>query len=651
MNENYIELELSDEEVIASDDMNGNIVVPFIDNLTHGDKVLIHFKEDPDNIKHLYTVSLVDGPDAVIHLDWVKMVDNTLNEANPFNALKNKIKEKGSVANQIGKGLKGMEKSEEKTQTNAIKLAKRDLDSEGRYWTYYLQKDDGSYTDPMTQKQIVPYYQKMKETNKLAPAIANAFVVTENGYLVRRGMENLYRTGTKLTKDTSTIVDGYYMKVPSNNYTLDSRLIKETPEVHVADTKSAEGTKTSDKEETKSSDKEVTGTETELKSKTSGKLYISRAIIDKFQKLVNMTGLELVDASGAKIDASKLNTKNIKDAVVKSNGKQAELTTWLRTAVKDGLLTEEMLNEANIVLTPDELNDPKQFSIKDKIHQAIEAERIEKEEAEAAERSRVMLEKNKHIIEKINQSLHSNETPVETLEMIFDNIVPTSGPAESVAGELVRACMRILYRDYNDGDKFFEGYGIETCGSSAEYLFDNGLAENIQSIIDDAYRLTSDDDAYTSSIIELAKAVIDIIVENPSLLWEENTVDSRDYSTEYIEENQPRYEYSIEGSDDVVELVEKGVLTAWDLNHYVEEILDYSPACKGCSVDRPFTHTSTEVTVSELTKDGYDYLEDMLRHHSDSFWEDLVSEYSEELDNDDDYDDYDDDIEYSDDQD
>ena len=49
-------------------------------------------------------------------------------------------------------------------------------------------------------------------------------------------------------------------------------------------------------------------------------------------------------------------------------------------------------------------------------------------------------------------------------------LMPPSGKAETVAGEIIRAADRIWYRWYNDGDKINVGYGRETCNGTARYL-------------------------------------------------------------------------------------------------------------------------------------------------------------------------------------
>lgn len=58
------------------------------------------------------------------------------------------------------------------------------------------------------------------------------------------------------------------------------------------------------------------------------------------------------------------------------------------------------------------------------------------------------------------------------LEKLFDELVPENGAAQTVAGEIVRAAMRLNYRWYNDGDMPGTGYGNETCNAPARYLME-----------------------------------------------------------------------------------------------------------------------------------------------------------------------------------
>jgi hypothetical protein len=56
------------------------------------------------------------------------------------------------------------------------------------------------------------------------------------------------------------------------------------------------------------------------------------------------------------------------------------------------------------------------------------------------------------------------------LDAYFKKLVPDSGSADTIEGEMIRAMSRILYRYYNDGDFFFRGYGKETVYPSVKYL-------------------------------------------------------------------------------------------------------------------------------------------------------------------------------------
>ena len=67
------------------------------------------------------------------------------------------------------------------------------------------------------------------------------------------------------------------------------------------------------------------------------------------------------------------------------------------------------------------------------------------------------------------------------------------------------------------------------------------------------------------------------------------------------------------------------------MNEFVENYLSYEHQFDGAEVSRPWTHTSTEVTIENLTKDGLEYLEDVFKRNPDGFWEDLVSEYADDL--------------------
>ena len=110
----------------------------------------------------------------------------------------------------------------------------------------------------------------------------------------------------------------------------------------------------------------------------------------------------------------------------------------------------------------------------------------------------------------------------DRLELLFDELVPASGAAETKAGELVRAAMRIGYRFYNDGDQIGIGYGNETCNPAARYISETypELAEYIDSMWGLVY-----EDAYEIGYIRFEEAVVKFIFAHPELKEQKNDDD------------------------------------------------------------------------------------------------------------------------------
>jgi hypothetical protein len=101
------------------------------------------------------------------------------------------------------------------------------------------------------------------------------------------------------------------------------------------------------------------------------------------------------------------------------------------------------------------------------------------------------------------------------INKLFEELVPTSGKADSLAGELVRATARIGYRFFNDGDMVNQGYGKETCNPAARFLIAKGNAE-ISSLTVALWEIFSED-AYEKVLDTLEGAVADYIKQTPDL--------------------------------------------------------------------------------------------------------------------------------------
>ena len=109
------------------------------------------------------------------------------------------------------------------------------------------------------------------------------------------------------------------------------------------------------------------------------------------------------------------------------------------------------------------------------------------------------------------------------LSQLFDELVPMSGKADTIAGEIVRAICRIGYRSYNDGDHIGVGYGKETCNPAARYLMAR-TNEEIAAIIYDMWGQTSDYH-YEKQLADLENKVLGFIESHPWLKVKSNPED------------------------------------------------------------------------------------------------------------------------------
>ena len=60
-----------------------------------------------------------------------------------------------------------------------------------------------------------------------------------------------------------------------------------------------------------------------------------------------------------------------------------------------------------------------------------------------------------------------------TIEKRFESLeklVPEQGAASTIEGEIIRAVQRIVYRYFNDGDEYDQGYGLDTVSPSVDWL-------------------------------------------------------------------------------------------------------------------------------------------------------------------------------------
>lgn len=113
------------------------------------------------------------------------------------------------------------------------------------------------------------------------------------------------------------------------------------------------------------------------------------------------------------------------------------------------------------------------------------------------------------------------------ISALFDELVPDSGKADTVAGEIIRAISRITYRNFNDGDHVGVGYGKETCNPAARFLMKKSGADVAQAVSD--LWGVQDDEHYDTLLERLQQAVLDYIEQNPELKTTMNINDMLDF--------------------------------------------------------------------------------------------------------------------------
>lgn len=302
------------------------------------------------------------------------------------------------------------------------------------------------------------------------------------------------------------------------------------------------------------------------------------------------------------------------------DGKTRYLESYHKRSAKTiKIINENVLNEAPSVpfkLPKDMLNNPDSINLKGMATKAVR----DKEEADAEAKRQAEYEANAKKYASLIDDVSSIDGAEERLEALHSALVPSRGKADTVAGELVRAMMRILYRDYNDGDVFYEGYGIDTCSGSVAYLIATvdtpKIYDGFSTIAESKY----EDTQYTKSLEEICSALVDYILTNKSV-WQQNTEDSRSesweqvYERDYREDWEPTYDYDFMIPPTVAEHMENGNCTDEEFADEIRSELENS------NIEYDSVEVwSDYVYIYGLKRDDYDELESRCMYE-DSSWD------------------------------
>lgn len=226
-------------------------------------------------------------------------------------------------------------------------------------------------------------------------------------------------------------------------------------------------------------------------------------------------------------------------------------------------------------------------------------------------------ENGESILYKINAKLDPDMSVTDQLQVFFDELVPASGPAETQAGELVRSMMRILYRDFNDGDLWYTGYGKETCGPSVLYIIkttEEDFHDEFQEIAD----RNLEDEAYTDALEEITYHLIEYLNNHPEEFTTPRIEDSRSYG-ESLETyfDLPTYEFDVDASYDESYYD----VSDDDIDQFIHDVVESD--FRGATVNR---WASDAWTIEGLDKDQLEYLEDVWER----WFNDFLSQHERE---------------------
>ena len=123
--------------------------------------------------------------------------------------------------------------------------------------------------------------------------------------------------------------------------------------------------------------------------------------------------------------------------------------------------------------------------------------------------------------------------------VLTDKLVPGSGAAETVEGELMRAINRLVYRWYNDGDYFYKGYGAETAGPAHSFLVNSNQIEfPLQSTLTSTFNkaMNADEDEYERLIKFALEKVVDHVEATPEDEYTKLDKEMFDFESEFKDE-------------------------------------------------------------------------------------------------------------------
>ena len=329
---------------------------------------------------------------------------------------------------------------------------------------------------------------------------------------------------------------------------------------------------------------------------------------------VYVSGQEDKDAlDGCESDSLKDIKEYILDNLDKIIGKEESLT---EAPDDDGIMNDDEL-DAEEQRERDEM-EARFKARRDKIAQ----ERSERDARKAKEAE--LKAKADEVVKQIGKDW--------SFDHLFDVLVPSSGKSNSLAGELIRAANRIEYRWFNDGDRFFEDYGIETCGQPAYFLMNFEINDEMPlwdfmlNVAED----NADDKYYDAFLEELKNKVAEIVQDNPTLLVTDtkdmyDTISVRYVANFFYDYDMiPTYDYDCSIPSELQAHLDRGNIDERDLIWYVQDLIaNMGDSTNDVSVDWG------NVYINGLERSDYGEISDNLYRWLEDYAQELDDEYGD----------------------
>ena len=109
----------------------------------------------------------------------------------------------------------------------------------------------------------------------------------------------------------------------------------------------------------------------------------------------------------------------------------------------------------------------------------------------------------------------------------------------------------------------------------------------------------------------------------------------------WIKDYEPRYDFDFSVSETVQQYMDRDYIDIYRVVEYVEDSMSWDNSYEGAEVNQPWSRNDSYVTVTNLTIEGKENLEQSIKNH---YWDELEDELKAEFGSPEDWDEEDEDF-------